>query len=246
MVLFTTTVFSQTEKGGKPGTIPDTTAAAPETINASGSEAFVDITTLAGAGWTFDNRSDVIGTADWFQGNTTVFNAQAGGPDEYIAVNFNSTAGSTICNWMIMPDEGPLSNLKFWTRTATGSTFPDRLVVVKSPTGGVNTGDCVTDFGDFTETLLDINPTLATGGYPDVWTQQDINITSPGRIAFVYFVTNGGPVGANSNYIGIDSMEWTEAAAVLAPPTPVPSLNLYAIAALFLALLVFGYKRSRA
>lgn len=40
--------------------------------------------------------------------------------------------------------------------------------------------------------------------------------------------------------------QFAAAAVVLAPPTPVPSLNLYALVALFLALLVFGYKRSRA
>jgi len=245
MVLFSTTVFSAANRGGKPGTIPDTSSPAPETISASGSEAFVDITTLAGSGWTFDNRSDVIGTAEWFQGNPAVFNAQAGGPNEYIAVNFNSTAASTICNWMIMPDEGTLSNLKFWTRTGTGSGFPDRLLVVKSPSGGVNTGDCVTDFGDFTETLVDINPALAVGGYPEVWTQFDLNPTGSGRIAFVYFVTDGGPVGTNSNFVGIDSVEWTEAAVVLAPPAPVPSLGLYAVFALFLSLLVLGYRKTK-
>lgn len=72
-----------------------------------------------------------------------------------------------------------------------------------------NTGTTAADVGDFTTLLLSVNPTLAVGGYPEVWTRYEININhaGTGRIAFRYFVTNGGPSGSNSNYIGIDTVE---------------------------------------
>jgi uncharacterized repeat protein (TIGR01451 family) len=169
-------------------------------------EGFDDITNLPG--WITDNRSNPVGTTDWFQGNTGVFNAQAGPADSYIGANFNNTAGSDICNWLIMPDLGFLQSVNFWTRTTLANTFPDRMFVVHSPTGGTTTGDCFTDFGDFTNSLVEINPNLDTGGYPDDWTQFTANVNGSGRVAFVYFVANGGPVGANSNFIGIDSVDW--------------------------------------
>jgi hypothetical protein len=56
---------------------------------------------------------------------------------------------------------------------------------------------------------LAVNPTLAVGGYPTTWTQFSATISGIGnnvssRVAFRYWVTNGGPTGANSNFIGID------------------------------------------
>jgi hypothetical protein len=76
-----------------------------------------------------------------------------------------------------------------------------------------NCGTLPEDLGDFTTLLLDINPTLTVGGYPEIWTQYSINISgvgapTQGRFAFRYYVTNGGPSGANSNYIGVDLVEY--------------------------------------
>ena len=93
-------------------------------------------------------------------------------------------------------------------------------------------GTLATDVGDFTTLLLDINPTLVVSGYPDVWTQYTITLSglppaASGRIAWRYFVTNGGPSGANSNYIGIDTVEYTDAgqAAPCTAPSDVPWLS---------------------
>ena len=240
-LLFTSVAFSQ-DRGSKPGSIADTRAPAPETISGTNSEGFDDITNLP-AGWVLENRSNPIGTTDaWFQGNDVVFAAQAGAPTAYAAANFNATAGSDICTWMIMPDLGFLDTVSFWTRTATGSTFPDRMFVMHSPTGGTNTGDCFTDFGDFTNSLVEINPTLAQGGYPEDWTQFTANVGGEGRVAFVYYVADGGPAGNNSNFIGVDSVEWV-AGAPPAPAVPVPSLQWYALVALMLVLLTLGYRK---
>ena len=75
-----------------------------------------------------------------------------------------------------------------------------------------NVGSTPTDVGDFSTVLLTINPNLVVGGYPDTgWKQYNIPIpagAAAGRIAFRYYVTNGGPGGINSNYIGVDEFSY--------------------------------------
>ncbi|MHB8790106.1 MAG: choice-of-anchor J domain-containing protein [Desulfobulbaceae bacterium] len=179
-------------------------------------EGFDDITSLPGAGWVLTNQSSPIGVISWFQGNSSVFPAQAGNPTAYIAANFNNTNGTgTISNWLITPplNLGHIGKITFWTRTVAGSSYPDRLEVRLSTSGtSSDTGSLATDVGEFTTLLLEINPSLAQGGYPVEWTLFEvdtINASAMGRIAFRYFVTNGGPTGTNSDYIGIDTVEVT-------------------------------------
>lgn len=192
-------------------------------INAQITEGF---NTVPVPGWTVQNNSVPVGSTGWFQGNTAVFPAQAGPTNSYIGANFNNTTGAnTISNWLLSP-EVTFANgaqIKFWTRTTTANPFPDRLQVRRSSAGAsTNVGTGATGIGDFTTLLLDINPTYMTGGaYPETWTEFTINISglgSPvnGRVAFRYFVENGGPTGDNSNYIGIDTFSFTPAPAVAA------------------------------
>jgi hypothetical protein len=182
------------------------------------SESFDDITTLPGDGWNQINVSTLAGATDWFQGNDGVFPSNSGAVTAYIGANFNNTgdgAGTeTISNWLITPvlnvENGDV--VTFYTRTTTASPFPDRLQVRISDTGATSTDPTTdTDVGSYTNLLLDINPTQITGTYPDFWTQQVINISGLSgvtdvRIAFRYFVTDGGPSGSNSDYIGIDDI----------------------------------------
>jgi len=191
----------------------------PLNLQADFVESFEDITTLPGSGWLEVNNSDAP-SGTYFQGNDAVFPAQSGLPTEYLGVNFASTSGpgtSTISNWMIMPED-VLQNggvLSFFTRTVTGSTFPDRLEVRMSTNGAsTDVGTGPAGVGDFTDLLLSINPNLDSGGYPDDWAQFNVTLSGltgslNGRLAFRYFVENGGPAGANSNYIGIDSVSFT-------------------------------------
>ncbi len=193
--------------------------------NADLSEGFDDITTLEGAGWFFQNNSDPgPGTTNWFQGNDTVFAAHSGASTSYIGTNFNNGTGlSTLSNWMLTP-EMTIQNgdvISFYTRTIEAATFPDRLQVRLSTNGGsTNVGTTGLDVGDFTTLLLDINPNYETGGiYPEEWTEFQITISDlggpvQGRVAFRYFVEQGGPSGINSDYIGIDTFSYT---AVPAP-----------------------------
>lgn len=180
------------------------------------SEGFTDITTLAAAGWAMNNLSSPLGTTGLFQGNPLVFPAQAGPADSYIGANFENVAGTgTISDWLITPmvlvDDG--DRLSFYTRTTTpGPVYPDRLEVRFSSNGSsTDVGSSATSVGDFTTLLLTINPSLTTTDYPYVWTHYIATLTglggpSSGRFALRYYVTDAGPNGVNSDYIGIDTL----------------------------------------
>ncbi len=177
------------------------------------------------SGWTCINNSSPLGTTGWFQGNPGVFPAQAGATNAYIGANFNNTSGTgTIDNWLITPQVsfGIGATLSFWSRTVTSPQFADRLEIRLSTAGAS------TNVADFTVVLGTINPNLVgtagpcvptasgTGGYPNAWCQytltaaQGIPTSGSGRIAFRYFVPNGGPKGENSDYIGIDTFSFDE------------------------------------
>ncbi|MFZ2358417.1 MAG: choice-of-anchor J domain-containing protein [Anaerolineae bacterium] len=190
---------------------------------ASFSEGFESVSLLSGQGWFFQNNSSPAGTISptWFQGNPVVFSAQAGSTDSYIGVNYRSTADlGAISNWMLTPQLNLVNGdtVSFWTRTVPSPGFPDRLQVRLSTAGAsTNVGVLVGDVGDFTTLLWDINPTLTTSGYPNVWTQYTITlsglpINATGRIAWRYYVPiSAGSLGNNSEYIGIDTVEFSGA-----------------------------------
>ncbi|NPD46709.1 MULTISPECIES: choice-of-anchor J domain-containing protein [unclassified Lentimicrobium] len=209
-------------------------------------EGFDDITSLAGDGWAFSNNSLPLGATGWFQGNDAVFSAYDGATTAYIGVNFNSVAGSnTISNWMFSP-ELTLQNgdsFSFYTRTVSGSGWPDRLQVRMSINGGsIDVGATATSVGDFNILLDDINSNYDMGGFPEVWTQYTYTVTGlvngeQGRFALRYFVENGGPSGVNSNYIGLDRVEFIEAA-----PVPVSNWSLIIALALIGGFIVIKSK----
>ncbi|MFT7071113.1 MAG: hypothetical protein ACJAX3_000081 [Patiriisocius sp.] len=182
-------------------------------------EGFEDITILTD--WDFVNASTDADNASssWAQPDGSVFEAHEGDPGAYISVNFNSTTGvGTINNWAILP-ELTLSNgdeLKFWTRTIAGQAFPDRLEVRISPDGTATfpiddgSGE---DVGSYTELLLSINADL-DGNYPEDWAEFTVLVSGltsavATRLALRYYVTEGGPSGTNSNFIGVDTLSLT-------------------------------------
>ena len=212
---------------GRVGATPTATPSCTPAIN----EGFDDITMLPG--WVMINHSEPLGLLGWFQGNDAAFPAFDGAPTAYIAANFNDASGvGTISNWLLTPQlrlqSG--STLTFYTRTEAMSTFPDRLQIRMSTNGAsTNVGTGAFDVGDFTNLLLDINPTYTIGGYPETWTQFTVNVTGTppgtlGRLAFRYFVENGGPDGTRSDYIGIDRAVYTVPCATATPTaTATPS-----------------------
>ncbi|HMN04152.1 MAG TPA: choice-of-anchor J domain-containing protein [Flavobacteriales bacterium] len=176
-------------------------------------EVFDDITTLEGNGWTMSNQSSPVGTATWFQGNSASFSAHSGAATAYIGVNFNSTAGAgDISNWLITPSINVVDGdiVVFWTRTAAGSIWNDRVEVRSSP-GAMTLPSGAAGVGSFNDLLLTINGNYDLS-YPESWTRYAITISGVGstptakRFAFRYNVLNGGPGGDDSNYIGIDDV----------------------------------------
>lgn len=179
---------------------------------------FDDINSLEIDGWYQINKSQPVGTTGWFQGTPAVFGSQSGASDSYVAANFNSTTGSgTISTWLLTPvftlDNG--TRITFYTRAVTDDSPPDRLEIRLSVNGGsVDVGSTETSVGDFNTLLLTINPNLEVGGYLSEYVLYNIMLSSidtptPGRLAFRYYVTDGGLLGNNSNYIGIDTLEVT-------------------------------------
>ena len=168
------------------------------------------------AGWQSTNQSNPVGTTSWFQGgaSATLFAGFNGGQTGYIGANFNNTTGAgTISNWLITPSIDVQNGdiVTFYTRKGTYAavptplnTFPDRLEFRFSTNGEftVNPSTGINDVADFTNVPIEINPTLALTGYPDSWTQFSYTVTgltgvTSCKFAFRYYVTNGGPAGAN-------------------------------------------------
>jgi hypothetical protein len=198
-------------------------------------ENFGNVGALAGAGWVVSNTSTPVGTTSWFQGNTAVFDAQAGAPNSYIAANYLNTSGTggAIINTLFTPqtfiDNGV--TLTFWARTDTDPDlfFSDRLRVLYSSSGA---STALTSF----TSLTTINPGLVAGAFPQAWTLfsatvSGLSVSGPGRFALQYNVplvdSAQNPVFAN--YVGIDSVTITS----------VPTPGVYGLLALGL-LAAFG------
>jgi hypothetical protein len=202
------------------------TATAPPASASDLAEGFGDITLT---GWQKLNLSTPVGTTGgWFQGASGIFPAHSGAPESYIAANYHNVAGAnTISNWLITPMKSTLTTtdtLSFWTRTAGDGAFPDRLEVRVSTNGSCNPGATNASVGDFSTLLTSVNPTLAPVGYPSSWTEvttalTGISGTATGCLAFRYFVTDSGPSGTNGDYIGIDTMTYTDLPLDTTAPT---------------------------
>ncbi len=181
-------------------------------------EGFDDVSNLTTC--EFINVSNPVGTKDWSQGSGGL-GSYSGLATSYLAVNAQSTTGTgTISNWFILPSlslkDG--DKVSFYTIAANQSNYPDRLQVRLSINGDSSTNPANSmDLGDFTTLLLDINPTLSTNTYPETYTQYEITLSGIGvtptdiKLAFRYFVTDGGPTGVNSNGIAIDDLSVTGA-----------------------------------
>jgi hypothetical protein len=180
------------------------------------SQGFDDITTLPAAGWLQQNDSNPLGSNGWFQGTDVAdggpFDAFAGAAaSSYIAANFNNTTGSgTIDNWLATPllTFGSDTSVSFYTRS--DGNFADRIEV-RLCVGATCALPTDASAGTYTTVLGTINPNLLLGVYPTTWTQltytnaTGLPYEGQGRVAIRYYVTDGGPEGDNSDYIGVDS-----------------------------------------
>ena len=196
-------------------------------------EGFTSPFNVTASGWATLNLSTTQGTnPNWVQGTSAVFSSYTGGANDFFASNFNSVGAPSgdISNWLFTPvltiQDGSI--LQFATRSAAAAANigPDRLQVRFSTAGASTTIPAgPTSLGTYTSLMLDINPLYSLGttsavsngsvnGYPGTWTVYTLQVTgvpvaTTGRFAFRYFVENGGPSGANSNYVGIDDVKYT-------------------------------------
>lgn len=196
---------------------------------------FENFATLAS--WTLTNNSSPLGSTGWFQGNG-VLTAQAGTTDSYIGANFNNaTVGGNISNWLILPtltlNDG--DTLSFYTQST--QFFADNLEVRFSGNGtSSNVGTTSSSVGDFTNLLLEINPTYAATGYSSTWAQYVVTMSGlggpvSGRLAFRYVAPD---TSTNGDYIGIDTISVDEASTVPEPGTVAMLLGGISILALTL------------
>ncbi len=172
--------------------------------NVAGGQAMA----FSSGSWHALNNSVPLGTTGWFN-NNAVFAPNSGAGA--LNANFNNTTGTnTIDNYMMSPvrtfNNG--DQISFFTRTVSAPAFPDRLLLKLSLAGAS------TSVASFTTTLVTVNGGLTTGGYPTSYTLFSATITglggpTSGRFAFNYNVPNGGPTGANSDFIGIDDVRYS-------------------------------------
>ena len=126
-------------------------------------------------------------------------------------MNFNNGGGVLNISTFLMSPVLTLNNgdtISFYTRTVPLPQFADRMRLLLSTTGASTTP------ADFSTVLVSVNESLTLAGYPNAWTQFTVTISglsgaTSGRFAFNYNVPNGGPSGANSDFIGIDTVVYS-------------------------------------
>ncbi|MFQ3597312.1 MAG: choice-of-anchor J domain-containing protein [Chloroherpetonaceae bacterium] len=159
---------------------------------------------LVPSGWLTINN-DGGGTAGpWFVHNPTVFPPFEGG--RAVAANFNGANSATIGlidDWLVLPAQTrgsstTVDSLIFYTRRTT-SSFPDSLKIMVSPTGD-------TTVSSFNE--------IAYFRVPNNWTRFAFKVSdgvptgANYRVALRYFIVEGGPQGANSDYMAVDAVSF--------------------------------------
>jgi hypothetical protein len=194
-----------------------------------------NLSNLLGRGWAESNLStNPSAFGPYANGDTGEFGSHSGAG--YVSTNYQVGNG-TLSAWLFTPTitltNG--STFTFWTRTPDNS-FPDRLELRLSTSGSsTNVGASATSTGDFATLLASVNPNLGSL-YPTDWTQYTVTLTNlpaagvDGRLAFRYFVENGGVSGVNGNYIGIDDVSYTGRA--VPEPASMAALGLGAFAVL--------------
>jgi len=181
-------------------------AAALASVAAAQSEGFEPGPATPGAGpipagWTSVNVSagGAGTTPNWqVRNDGVVFPANTGA--SYAFANYNAATGANNISLYLISPQVTIANgasISFWSRTVATPAYPDRLRLVFNTTGS-------TLPADFTNVLVTVNPTISPTGYPATWTQYTGTISglagpTPGRYAFHYDPTNGGPSGLNAD-----------------------------------------------
>lgn len=189
-------------------------------------EGFNDISTLGASGWVLTNNStgsvggvnNVIGSSNWFQGDSGTFSAASGPANSYIGANYaNATFGGSVSNWLLTP-ELALSNgekLNFSLRLL-GEGFTDNVEVYYSSHGAsTNVGSTTSSVGDFVLLHPAFSSNTDTGWQNYSLTLSGLSGDTTGRFAFRYVTAAG-----DGDFVGIDSV------SVSAVPEPTAALML--------------------
>lgn len=143
----------------------------------------------------------------WMQGDiVNYFPAYNGPPAGYVASFYGCvTSTNDIDNWLVFPPANINvgDTLSFWSRSPLNSAYPDSIRVMYSAVG-----DSVPEDLSWVELgRFEVNTT-------GVWQQNFFAAPVAGataRFAIRYTVAQGGPLGNNSDYIGIDQIDVFEA-----------------------------------
>lgn len=124
-------------------------------------------------------------------------------------------------NWLISPEFTIKTGdqISFYTRTYSNPALAaDRMEVrMNEQNSSTDVGKDSNSVGGFTKVLLDINPNYLTrgnGSYPGSWqryvtTVESVDTPRKTRIAFRYYVPNGGPQGQRGLGVAIDKFQFS-------------------------------------
>jgi len=198
------TIYAGEEKGTKPGTQTSTRYESvtistqrdvifQETFNGSNTVA-----ALEARGWVVINADGGGTTAPWYQGSTQVFNAFEGPDTGYVASNYNGANGFYINHWLISPPVivSAGDTLSFYHRSPDANPYDDSIFVRYSTTAGTTPAAFDQTWGKYR---------TGEAGW-QLWTGT-FSHSGAVRFAIQYYITNGGPSGANSNYMGLDLVQ---------------------------------------
>lgn len=171
-------------------------------------EGFNNVPGLTSKGWVLMNASTPGGSTGWYQGETSVFTAQSGPADSYIAANFNNAPiGGTINNYLITPlfDLSNSGSASFWARADAFAGFSDSLAYGLSTTGSTNPASF----------MMNSAFTVPTDG----WQQYTMSWAAMSAGTQGRFVVQYTGAADSSNYVGVDSL-------VVSVPEPTTTLML--------------------
>jgi len=201
-------------------------------VDYSFTEEFDTVSNSIGRGWVIANNTRPIGTAAWKQGIFYYENKKGTGDgfgalnaswsgNDFIMTSVDCGFGTANCsNWLISPEMIVKNgdSISFYTRTYENpAVAADRLQVrLNTVNGSSDVGVDSNSIGNFNKVLLDINAGLLLDGansYPGTWTKysitiSDIPVAIKTRVAFRYYVPDGGPAGKNGLGIAIDKFEF--------------------------------------
>lgn len=178
--------------------------------------------TVVPAGWSLASNNVPTGVPSWFQGidpavNPLSFPAFNGGPTSYAAASWDINARQ-IDTWLISP-QLVLNTGDSFTFYARQQNYlgPNNVngyanaLQARLSTSGASTdiGNTYGAVGDFSNLMVDINPTFNLTGMPDVWTQYNFTYTGPaatGRVGFRFYTPDVDQFGS---YIGVDAFQTT-------------------------------------